>query len=330
MNVNGKVDFNKLYDSNNSGKFKVIEDLGSKNHVHWIRIKFVETGFEKVVRYPDAMRGEVKDPKNYMAITITDKLYKSNSSGYFKIIKDLGTDYRGFRRVRIRFVETGFEKDVYLNSALSGQVKDQYRITVYGVGYLGDADTINKEDKMLYKIWTGMLSRCYNHKDTMYHCYGKIGVRVATRWHCFANFLYDAKRLPGYTNKFNYPDKYHLDKDYLQFCIPRENRVYSKDTCLWLYNKDNIYLAVADTTGGYVGVYGDHNNSFVTKTYSEGNLYSIGSFDNREAAANAFNITSNMLNNRNSFNFNNDVEPMISNDLVKHNLNPKTMCKIIN
>ena len=54
----------KIFHSNNYGDFKIIEDLGfteDKKH-RVLRIKFLNTGAEAIVKYDDITNGEVKDP----------------------------------------------------------------------------------------------------------------------------------------------------------------------------------------------------------------------------------------------------------------------------
>ena len=54
----------KIFHSNNYGDFKIIENLGfTKDKKHRVlRIKFLNTGAEAIVKYDDITNGEVKDP----------------------------------------------------------------------------------------------------------------------------------------------------------------------------------------------------------------------------------------------------------------------------
>lgn len=48
-----------------------------------------------------------------------------------------------------------------------------------------------------YKIWTYMIARCHNPKDTAYKWYGKNGIAVCKRWRDdFINFLEDMGERP--------------------------------------------------------------------------------------------------------------------------------------
>lgn len=42
-----------------------------------------------------------------------------------------------------------------------------------------------------YKIWTGIITRCYNKNRRYYKDYGGRGIKVVKRWHKFENFRND-------------------------------------------------------------------------------------------------------------------------------------------
>jgi hypothetical protein len=47
-----------------------------------------------------------------------------------------------------------------------------------------------------YKIWQGMLTRCYNSKAESYYLYGERGISVCERWSKFEFFLTDMGECP--------------------------------------------------------------------------------------------------------------------------------------
>lgn len=61
-----------------------------------------------------------------------EKVFKSKSSGDFKILK-----YNNSKNVEIQFLKTGFEAITRLGNIKSGGVKDRLSPSVCGVGILG-------------------------------------------------------------------------------------------------------------------------------------------------------------------------------------------------
>ncbi len=60
--------------------------------------------------------------------------------------------------------------------------------------------THNKSRTKVYKIWCGMIKRCYNQKSKSYKDYGGRGIEVCERWQEFENFYVDMGDPPkGYT-----------------------------------------------------------------------------------------------------------------------------------
>ena len=52
------------------------------------------------------------------------------------------------------------------------------------------------ENQRTYKIWRGMMDRCYNTRNPSYSLYGGRGVRVCERWHDVRNFISDMGLAP--------------------------------------------------------------------------------------------------------------------------------------
>ena len=81
----------KIFHSNNYGDFKIIENLGfTKDKKHRVlRIKFLNTGAEAIVKYDDIVNGEVKDPTyntNYHARQIIGPIQMQNIEKQLNII----------------------------------------------------------------------------------------------------------------------------------------------------------------------------------------------------------------------------------------------------
>lgn len=227
-----------------------------------------------------------------------DKIYMSNTTGPFRIIRELpsihmGTDGKAIRRmVEVEFTETGTRKQTQLQMALIGKVADPYYRSIAGVGYLGD---ISKDiyTKKEYDMWRNMILRCYDPSHHAYGLYGAIGVTVCDRWHNFTNFYMDLQSLPGffaYTNSDN-KEQYSIDKDVLQSAIPHNRRVYSPSTCIITPMNDNCRVTIRNsgTTSNYQGVYKTSTGSFQASINIDNKKYFLGTFSNEIAAASVYN-----------------------------------------
>lgn len=88
-----------------------------------------------------------------------------------------------------------------------------------------------------YKIWRGILARCYMPSASGFHRYGGRGIKVCDRWHDYANFLADMGRKPSPRHS-----------------VERENNDgdYEPDNCVWALpwvqalNKSNNHRITLD------------------------------------------------------------------------------------
>lgn len=281
------IDFDKIYESNSCGKFKIIQDLGrDKRSRYWVRIKFLETGTEKDVRYDIAMDGRVRDDLYGIEF---NKIYNSIYYGPYQIIAYLGRDQESKKVVRIRFLNTGYEYDVLHKMVKTGQVKD------YSVDYHNRSMTIDKDEynnhivKILKSRWKTMMERCYNPNSSSYQAYGAIGVTVCDIWHHFEVFLASITSVKNYHRFYADPTNYNLDKDFYQLDKPKEQRIYSPNTCIFLSAVDNSNLSVMEHHEGYYGIRQVKSGNY-TIIFSTGNdRRSFGTYSNLIAALNDYN-----------------------------------------
>jgi len=173
-------------------------------------------------------------------------IWKSNNYGEFKI-----TRYVNTFEVHIKFLATGYERSVSLNSIKSGSIKDKLVPKVFDIGYTGDGDyppSVNGLDSKSYKVWHCMLQRCYDESILeRYPTYR--GCTVAEEWHNFQNFAEWFEE--------NYVEGYQLDKD----IKVKGNKIYSPNTCMFVSPQENMeesrakYYTFINPNGDVIHIY---------------------------------------------------------------------------
>lgn len=88
----------------------------------------------------------------------------------------------------------------------------------------------------LYKVWIGMLRRCYNRSPNKDHTYK--GCTVCNEWHYFSNFK-------AWADTQDWEGK-HLDKDLLS----KDSKVYSPETCIFVDRLVNNFVTLRDKSRG--------------------------------------------------------------------------------
>ena len=172
--------------------------------------------------------------------------FKNNQGCVFKIISIVDDEH-----VEIEWQDKfKFKVIIPTKTILKPSNKNPYHPTVFSKGYLGDykkSCDSNIDKLKSYKIWKHMLERTY---DPNYHAkfptYRKVS--LSEEWHDFSIFK-------SWFDK-NYIEGYSLDKDLLQMDV--ENRVYSKETCIFIPTFLNSFLASytdnPNNTSGVKGV----------------------------------------------------------------------------
>ncbi|EGT3619589.1 hypothetical protein FJ641_09325 [Clostridium perfringens] len=139
-------------------------------------------------------------------------------------------------------------KHIQYSHFKSGDVKSIYSPNVYGVGFLGTRDKINKH---IWKIWSDMLERCYTDRYSAYN-----NCTVCKEWHNYYNF---ATWYSKHMYKIN--ERLELDKDVLR----NGEKFYSPNTCLLIPCTLNRYIATATCRkkdGLPTGVYLQKNKKY--------------------------------------------------------------------
>ena len=264
---------------------------------------------------------------------IIGRVYESNNFGKYEVIGkcEFMPENKAPKidRYVVRFLDTGCLMDSSYDCLRHGAVRDYIKPTVAGVGFVGSRISVSDPEIMeFYKPWNDMINRCYNKADRDYQYYGALGITVDPRWFNFTQFMMDAMFLPNIEKRMMFPSIYQLDKDYLQMNIPTENRIYSRDTCIWISSYDNKMLMSYEKNGGpssgYFGVY------YLNKCWhTRINNVTYGRFTTPEAAAILFNY----LKPKVSHYFNdiilyNNVEMIPYEDLQKYCVGSTTIREI--
>ena len=176
------------------------------------------------------------------------KVCKSKSSGDFKILK-----YNDSKNVEIQFVNTRFETTVQLGNIKSGNVKDPYVASVYGVGMLGTKypSKINSRNTKEYGLWTSMLERCYSDTYKKKHPTYE-DCKCSENFKSYEYFYEWCHKQIGFNNEGG-ENPFHLDKDLLV----KGNKVYNESTCVFLPKEINSVLTKSTASRGeyLIGVY---------------------------------------------------------------------------
>lgn len=161
-------------------------------------------------------------------------ILKNNAGDEFVVIDEKINNGRVWWLVK--FLETSGTRWVLKCNASKGKVKDIYKRSRYGVGYLGEVNRKIPYYNQAEQLWANMLKRCYFEGDNK--GYAKWGTTVHPRWHCLANFIEDLPKLDNFCKWLSQKHtgvKYNLDKD---IRVPNCN-VYSPDTCMFLDEHTN-------------------------------------------------------------------------------------------
>ena len=165
------------------------------------------------------------------------EIYTTNKYGDFIVTK-----YVNFYEVHIKFINTGYERIVSKKHISSGEVRDRFFKSVYGVGVVGDETTRGSDGKKLkeYRVWNKMLCRCYNedfHK------------KQPSYTNCTAseNFKYYPFFKDWCNNQIGFGNEgWQLDKDILI----KGNKIYSEDTCCFVPPEINSLFIKCDRSRG--------------------------------------------------------------------------------
>lgn len=226
--MRNKFEIGQIYETNTSGKLEIIDILPDRK----CKVKFLETGYEVLAYRENIKAGKVLDPvfKKRKLEEWKDfhQDFENNAGHKLVAFAKRGNKYK------VRFCNTGYETEAYIENVKKGKINDPFEKSVLGIGYLGIFPRVSYW-RPAKQLWSNVMKRCYNPKDYMGY-YGR--AFVDERWHCFANFLEDLPTLENFDKwlaaKAGGPP-YNLDKDLKQ----EGNKVYCREACSFVTEYEN-------------------------------------------------------------------------------------------
>jgi len=214
--------------------------------------------------------------KEYQLIENTSKIYyngsiwNSNNCGVFEIIGRTDRyriDKRGYKEYKYYLCK--FEDGTIVEAKTSeikiGKVRNPNYPSICDKGYLGCGKWefyINQKPTKEYALFSNILNRCYNPNNISYINYGEKGVKLDEKLYNFQDFCNTIIQLPNYDKwKNDKENVWELDKDELCEKLNIYPKIYSKNTCQFILQKDNIKernQRVSITGLTYIGI--DPNN----------------------------------------------------------------------
>lgn len=321
---------NKQFNSSKYGPYVILKDV-KKEKCTYVEIEFLISGAHTITRLTNALNGKVRDPQYGLNF---NKIYTSNNYGRYRVIDIYSGKINCGNKAKIKFIDTGYEKIVELFHAVLGDVYDNsatYK-TPIDTSKLDNIDRNIKIKNFTYIIWREMIKRCYNNNADNYNFYGGNGISVCNEWKNINIFANDIKTLPQYEKWYRFPTLYQLDKDYLQLSIPKNKRIYSPKTCMFLYYADNINLSHIENrnnnnlVSNYFVVHKETESTYSASLSINNNNIYLGTFDNEIVAANVYNYWYNYYHNFELVPLLNNVPYVDPKEFIKHNTNPKVIC----
>ena len=137
--------------------------------------------------------------------------------------------YKSEKDIEVLF-EDGYIKRCSYGRFKSGNVKNNFMPSKYGVAYIGNTDTKDGGiEKTSYRTWVGILDRVFDGKLKSYD-----NVCISKEWLSYENFeIWYNKNMYNIEN-----EKMCIDKDILS----NENKIYSEDTCIIIPERINNIL----------------------------------------------------------------------------------------
>ncbi len=226
--VDWKALIGKIYTNKNNEDAVVINAIDNTH----IELEFLDTKHKLVTRMDKLRNGAFQNPVHKSSkptgqVNMIGKILTTRSGQKIKVLDQRIRKQQ--KELLVVFEETFTTKWGLSSNIISGKIRDDYAITVCGIGYRGKPDTSLHYDHQARTTWNHMMQRCYGltYDNT---------AKVCKRWHCYENFLSDISKVEGFKDWLIEP--MDLDKDKKG----RKSRVYSLETCIFLLKEENISI----------------------------------------------------------------------------------------
>lgn len=127
----------------------------------------------------------------------------------------------------------------------------------------------------IYRVWSGIKSRCLNENNERYNDYGGRGITICDEWLQFENFYNDMGNAPT--------PKHQIDRI-------DNNKGYSKENCRWVTASQNMANRnkIKNCENKYKGISKTRNNKWVSNITKDYKSYYLGVYETQEEAARAY------------------------------------------
>ena len=336
MKIAEKNYINKQFDSE-YGPYIILKNTGKeRNGSQLVEIEFLISGARTITRLSRAINNNVRDPQYGVNF---NKIYYSDNYGAYKILEVYKGKAGVGTKAKIKFMQTGFENIVQLFHAKNGDIRDNIanHKTPIDTSILDEYDRNLRINRFTYSVWREMIRRCNDNKFEQYKYYGGAGISVCNQWMDFNNFSYTINYVQQYEKWYRFPTLYQLDKDYLQLQLPKNKRIYSPSTCIFLHYYDNINIRNIEYRNNhninsgskYFGVIKESNNTYSAQMSINNVPLYLGTFDDEIVAANVYNYFQDYYYNYDIIPLKNDVPYIPQEEFKKHNTNPKRVCNVV-
>ena len=263
----GKYDIGNKFVTKEGYEIEIIEKYVG---IDKSKIIFKESGLEMIVFNGCIRRGTIHNPSHILDKCCVGSNHCNNEGDLFSVVEKINNDER-----IIKF--DGYEnlKKVFTSAILRGRVKNCFKPSIYGVGFLG-FDKIEQRHKKALECWRNMMRRCFSEEyKAMNPTYEN--VTVCEEWYNFKNFAewYEENHINGYD----------LDKDILNF--NKSIKIYSPKTCLFIPHDVNTFLVYHNYKNKGI-IKSKYNKYQVRCNEFQGNGRYVGTYETYEEALKKF------------------------------------------